>query len=54
MTPPDPETPLHMALESKDEEPPPILGSWNRLYLILVGALVVQLILYWLLTVWAQ
>lgn len=43
MTDPDHETP-------PAEEPPPILGSWRNIYLLLAGSLVVQIALYWWLT----
>jgi hypothetical protein len=36
------------------EEPPPILGKWSRLYLVLVGALLAQVLLYAWLTRWAS
>lgn len=31
------------------EDPPPLLGSWRNLYAVVIGALVVQIVLYsWL------
>ncbi len=32
-------------------EKPPLLGSWKNLYYFLVGALVLQIILYYLITI---
>lgn len=40
--------------EPPPEAPPPILGSWTRLYALVIGALVFQVVLYWLLTRWAS
>ena len=37
------------AVPSVDDKPP-VLGSWRALYLLLVGALAVQVLLYALLT----
>lgn len=34
------------------ETPPPILGTWRRVYAVLAIALVVQIIVYTLLTRW--
>ncbi len=28
------------------EEPPPILGSWRRLYLVVIGFLIVLIVLF--------
>ena len=42
---PDPED-----AASPVDEKPPVLGSWRALYLLLVGALAVQVLLYALLT----
>lgn len=36
---------------SDPEEPPPVLGTWNRLYALVIGALVVQVAVYWWITV---
>lgn len=33
-----------------DEEPPPLLGTWNRLYGVLLTTLVLQIVFFWLLT----
>ncbi len=30
------------------EEPPPVLGSWNRLYALVLGALVLCIALFYL------
>ena len=35
---------------SDPEGPPPVLGSWNALYALVLGALVVQIVVYWWLT----
>lgn len=32
-------------------EKPPMLGSWKNLYLLLTGALVLQIIVYYLITI---
>ena len=34
----------------KEVEPPPILGSWRNLYLFVLGFLVVQIVIYYLMT----
>lgn len=34
-----------------ENEKPPILGSWKNLYLLLVGALLLQIVLYYLITI---
>jgi hypothetical protein len=41
----------HSELPDSESEKPPILGSWNNLYYFLVGTLVVQIILYYLITI---
>lgn len=33
------------------EAPPPLLGSWRNLYLLVVGALIAQIVVYGLITV---
>ncbi len=33
------------------DEKPPILGSWRNLYFLLVGALLLQIILYYFITI---
>ena len=30
-----------------DNEPPPVLGSWRRVYAVVIGALLAQVALYW-------
>ena len=35
---------------SEPESPPPVLGSWNQLYGLVLTVLVVQVIAYYLLT----
>ncbi len=32
------------------EEPPPLLGSWRNLYLVVIGNLGLTVLLFWLLT----
>jgi hypothetical protein len=39
--------------QPETEEAPPVLGSWNRLYAVVIGFLVVQILLYWALSEWA-
>lgn len=34
-----------------ENEKPPILGSWKNLYFLLTGALILQIILYYLITI---
>lgn len=29
-----------------DEEPPPLLGSWRNLYLVVLGVLALQVVVY--------
>jgi hypothetical protein len=36
--------------ETRTEEPPPIGGSWRRLYAIVIGFLAFQILVYWLFT----
>lgn len=36
--------------ETGGEEPPPVLGSWRRLYAAVLLFLAVQVVLYWALT----
>ncbi|HET7506378.1 MAG TPA: hypothetical protein VFK02_35405 [Kofleriaceae bacterium] len=35
------------------DQPPPILGRWSRLYWLVAGLLVVDMVVFWLLTRWA-
>jgi hypothetical protein len=35
---------------SSDESPPPLLGSWRNLYALVLGALLLQIVVYWLVT----
>jgi hypothetical protein len=37
-----------------EEAPPPVLGSWRNLYLLVVGELGVLVLLFWALTRWAS
>jgi hypothetical protein len=32
------------------EEAPPILGSWPRLYALVIGVLAAQMVIYWIIT----
>ncbi len=34
----------------EEEPPPPLLGSWRALYALVIGALAVQVIAFWLVT----
>ena len=34
-----------------ENEKPPILGSWKNLYLLLVGALIIQVLIYYSITI---
>lgn len=34
-----------------ENDRPPILGSWKNLYMLLIGALLLQVLLYYLITV---
>jgi hypothetical protein len=36
--------------DDEDDAPPPILGTWRRLYALVLIVLVAQVVLYWLLT----
>lgn len=42
---PEPDEPL---------EPPPLLGSWRNVYVLIVGALAVLIALFYALTRWAS
>ena len=33
-----------------EEEPPPLLGSWRNLYLLVLGNFALLVLLFWLLT----
>jgi len=33
--------------QHRDEAPPPIGGTWNRLYAIVIGELVLLVLLFW-------
>lgn len=35
---------------SNDENPPPVGGTWNRLYAIVLGELALLVFLFWLFT----
>lgn len=39
---------------SNEEEPPPLLGSWRNLYIVLLVELAVLVAAFWLLTRWAS
>jgi hypothetical protein len=36
------------------DEPPPFWGRWSRLYWLVGGVLVVDVVVFWLLTWWAS
>ncbi len=38
----------------RDEDPPPFLGTWKRVYLLVLGELVVTILLFVLLARWAS
>lgn len=40
--------------QADPDEPPPILGSWRNVYLLLAGQLVVLVLVFWALTRWAS
>jgi len=33
--------------DQDDQEQPPILGTWNRLYAFVLGFLLVEILLFW-------
>ena len=37
----------------ENETPPPFLGSWSRIYLLVAGLLAVETLAFWLLSKWA-
>lgn len=37
-----------------DEEPPPLLGSWRRAYLLVLAELGILVVLFYALTRWAS
>ena len=39
---------------SGDEEPPPLLGSWRALYVVVLAELAVLVLLFYALTSWAS
>lgn len=47
---PGPETGSPEVERRVEDEPPPPGGSWNRLYLVVIGFLIIQIIAYWLFT----
>ena len=40
--------------EDDAEAPPPLLGSWRKLYLLVLGELAVLVLLFYALTRWAS
>jgi hypothetical protein len=36
------------------EAPPPFLGTWKRIYLLVLGELALLIVLFYLLTRWAR
>ena len=43
-----------MNLDRKDEDPPPLLGSWKNLYYLLLAELAVLVLLFYGLARWAS
>ena len=39
--------------ERRTDEPPPIFGSWRNIYVVVVVALLVETLAFWLLGRWA-
>ncbi|MEM6861699.1 MAG: hypothetical protein AAF627_13260 [Myxococcota bacterium] len=39
--------------EERDDSPP-IMGSWNGLYAVVLGFLFLQVLMYWALSAWAS
>jgi hypothetical protein len=37
-----------------DEDPPPLLGTWRAIYLLVLGELAVLVVAFYLLTRWAS
>lgn len=44
--PPDEQTRQEQAHHASGEEPPPVLGSWRKLYLVVLGVLALQVVVY--------
>ncbi len=44
-------TPSEVPTGGSPEDPPPLLGSWNALYSLVLGFLAVQVAVYWMITV---
>lgn len=40
-----------MAKPEPENKKPPIMGSWKNLYYLLIGALIFQILLYYLITI---
>lgn len=40
-----------MSIPENDNQKPPIMGSWRNLYLLLIGALLLQILIYYLITI---
>lgn len=32
------------------DDPPPVMGTWNRLYALVLTVLAVQIVVYWMIT----
>jgi hypothetical protein len=47
---PDPERTPDENESDGIEAPPPVLGSWRNLYALVLGALAVQVLVYWVVT----
>ncbi|MEO8700298.1 MAG: hypothetical protein ABI867_09655 [Kofleriaceae bacterium] len=36
------------------DEPPPVLGRWSRIYVLVAGMLAAETLVFWLLSKWAS
>lgn len=39
-----------VAVEVDDAAPPPVFGSWSRMYAVVIGALAVEILIFYLFT----
>jgi hypothetical protein len=49
-----PKSPLPPFSKGEIEEPPPVLGTWRALYVVVLGELAVLILLFYALTRWAS